>query len=570
MASLADGGGMSAKIAAAIENIIGTERQENELEKQALKARVEELEKQLQALQDNMTKERAQTHSAPLKGRKQDGDEEEEEEEEEEGEEEVDVGDDDAIHFSMRPRTLSLGKHASDASISSVRSRPSSKGGARRRRESLSVGRYKLAGSEDSEIIDVDAKSSQVKASVAETHHFLARARSALVMGMTNKVERGASFDSIDEDDDSAPTFQRFKKAQFSFVMCTDERCETFQPAHSIISSAHVDFVGVKLIWKERPRNVLIVKKPNDPESFNLFVDITKFLVEERQMNVVVEPVVHKGLDEDLKSLTQTWNEGALKSVHKHIDFVVCIGGDGTLLWVSHLFNGPCPPCISFAMGSMGFLTPFAAKDFHEALDKLIKSGATLSLRSRVKGVVKRDADAEANASSKETESFHALNEILIDRGPSTSLSNLMAYCNGTHLTRVQADGLLVATPTGSTAYSLSAGGSIVHPSVASLLLTFVCPHNLTSRPLLLPDSATLRIEVPHESRATAWAAFDGKNRTELKHGDSISCTISPYPLACVCKTSERNDWLTACTKTLQWNVRSEQKPFAAQKKNAT
>lgn len=85
------------------------------------------------------------------------------------------------------------------------------------------------------------------------------------------------------------------------------------------------------------------------------------------------------------------------------------------------------------------------------------------------------------------------------------------------HLTTVQADGLCVATPTGSTAYSLSAGGSLVHPGIPALLISPICPHTLSFRPMLLPDGMELRVCVPYNSRSTAWASFDGRGRVELK-----------------------------------------------------
>src|SRR5437879_3517590 len=91
------------------------------------------------------------------------------------------------------------------------------------------------------------------------------------------------------------------------------------------------------------------------------------------------------------------------------------------------------------------------------------------------------------------------------------------------HLTTVQADGLVISTPTGSTAYSVSAGGSLVHPEISALLMTPICPHTLSFRPMLLPDSMELKIYVPFNSRSTAWASFDGRNRVELKRKLYIS-----------------------------------------------
>lgn len=135
---------------------------------------------------------------------------------------------------------------------------------------------------------------------------------------------------------------------------------------------------------------------------------------------------------------------------------------------------------------------------------------------------------------TRPVESFEVLNDLVVDRGPSpyvsllelfgtlfkkkTITSMLMRYVGDEHhMTTVQADGLCVATPTGSTAYSLSAGGSLVHPEIPTLLITPICPHTLSFRPMLLPDSMELRICVPYNSRSTAWASFDGRGRVELR-----------------------------------------------------
>lgn len=134
--------------------------------------------------------------------------------------------------------------------------------------------------------------------------------------------------------------------------------------------------------------------------------------------------------------------------------------------------------------------------------------------------------------STRPVEQFEVLNDLVVDRGPSPFVSLLEVFGKYTgmrrehaalmagdehHLTTVQADGLTVSTPTGSTAYSLSAGGSLVHPQIPAILLTPICPHTLSFRPMLLPDSMELRICVPYNSRSTAWASFDGRGRVELK-----------------------------------------------------
>ncbi|KAI9326924.1 ATP-NAD kinase-like domain-containing protein [Zopfochytrium polystomum] len=161
------------------------------------------------------------------------------------------------------------------------------------------------------------------------------------------------------------------------------------------------------------------------------------------------------------------------------------------------------------------------------------------------------------------TGTFQILNDLVVDRGPSAFMSQLELFADEKHLTTVQADGLVVATPTGSTAYSMSANGSIVHPEVPSILVTPICPHTLSFRPMLLPDSVELKLQVPMDSRSTAWASFDGRHRTELAQGDFITISMSRHPLPTVCDDDQSADWFKSLKNNLHWNERTRQKGFA-------
>ncbi|TPX50145.1 NAD+ kinase [Synchytrium endobioticum] len=158
------------------------------------------------------------------------------------------------------------------------------------------------------------------------------------------------------------------------------------------------------------------------------------------------------------------------------------------------------------------------------------------------------------------SEEIHILNDLVVDRGPSAYMSQLELYVDGRHLTTIQADGLVLSGPTGSTAYSLSAGGSVVHPECPAILVTPICPHTLSFRPLILPDSAEIRIQVPHSSRNTCFAAFDGRHRIELLQGDYICITMSPYPMPTVCAEDQSLDWFESLRRCLHWNERVRQK----------
>ncbi|KAL1748626.1 ATP-NAD kinase-like domain-containing protein [Schizophyllum fasciatum] len=303
------------------------------------------------------------------------------------------------------------------------------------------------------------------------------------------------------------------------------------------------------------------------------------------------------------------WTSDMCSNSPHLFDFVVTLGGDGTVLFTSWLFQRIVPPVLSFALGSLGFLTNFDFADHQAVMDSAIESGIRVNLRMRFTCTVYRAQSCATDTNKKaikkastgeimmkvekggweaveggwqstpvETkhskdkeikcfttrpvETFEILNDLVVDRGPSPYVSQLELFGDEHHMTTVQADGLCVATPTGSTAYSLSAGGSLVHPEIPALLLTPICPHTLSFRPMLLPDSMELRICVPFNSRSTAWASFDGRGRIELKQGDHIKVTASKYPFPTVCADKQFTDWFQAISRTLKWNERERQKSF--------
>lgn len=150
--------------------------------------------------------------------------------------------------------------------------------------------------------------------------------------------------------------------------------------------------------------------------------------------------------------------------------------------------------------------------------------------------------------------SMQVLNDVVIDRGAASSLTNLEVYADGVFVTRVQADGLILATPTGSTAYSAGAGGGLVHPSVAAILLTPVCPHALSFRPAVLPSTIRLRVVVAAASRASAVVSFDGRSRVTLSAGDGLAVTASRWPVTTVDLAGGAADWFGALSSCLRWN----------------
>lgn len=187
---------------------------------------------------------------------------------------------------------------------------------------------------------------------------------------------------------------------------------------------------------------------------------------------------------------------------------------------------------LSFALGSLGFLTKFDFDVFPQTLDRAFDQGITISLRIRFEGTVMRSipresghdkdrnlvteligSEADNAHTHKPASTFNILNEIVLDRGPNATMSSIEVFGDESHFTTVQADGICVATPTGSTAYNLAAGGSLCHPENPVILLTAICAHTLNFRPIILPDTIVLRVGVPFDARASSWASFDGRER---------------------------------------------------------
>lgn len=155
------------------------------------------------------------------------------------------------------------------------------------------------------------------------------------------------------------------------------------------------------------------------------------------------------------------------------------------------------------------------------------------------------------------------MNEVVVDRGSSSFLTNLSVYESGNLMTVVQADGVMIATPTGSTAYSAAAGGSMVHPNVPAILFTPICPHSLNFRPIILPDYADLELHVGKDARSSAWVSFDGKYRQELHRGDVLRVCMSPNPVATVNRIDQTQDWMSSLERCFGWSNRISQKGLA-------
>ncbi|KAJ2402338.1 NADH kinase pos5 [Coemansia sp. RSA 2559] len=297
------------------------------------------------------------------------------------------------------------------------------------------------------------------------------------------------------------------------------------------------------------PKTVLIVKKANDKQVDRALVSIGRWMHRTYpQINVVVEPAVFRQMRGALP-FVRTIPPALRAEYARVVDFVITLGGDGTFLHVASLFGDAVPPIIPFSMGTLGFLLPFNVADFPGQLQKIIEHTSTVLPRMRL--LYSKGAAGGAQHSAGR---MNITNEACIHRGTYPHLTTISCYLNDHLLTTSVGDGIIVGTPTGSTAYSLSAGGPIVHPLVSSILVAPVCPRSLSFRPLMLPASSVIKLQVHRRSRGRATAFIDGRDCGELLQGECIEIKRSPFPLMCVNRENLAAGWAQDINQLLQFN----------------
>ncbi|MFA5947439.1 MAG: NAD(+)/NADH kinase [Candidatus Gracilibacteria bacterium] len=199
-------------------------------------------------------------------------------------------------------------------------------------------------------------------------------------------------------------------------------------------------------------------------------------------------------------------------------DMAIVLGGDGTLLKTARQTSRKKTLVLGINFGTLGFLTESKPKDIFECLKEIFKGNYHLDRRTLLRTTVYRN--------NKKIATFLALNDAVINQGAFARLIEMDLEINNQNLTSVKADGLIIATPSGSTAHSLSAGGPIVHPKVEGLILTPICPSSLSMRPIVLPDKRNLTITIKthrHEEEINIGLTLDGQEVVDLKYGDKIT-----------------------------------------------
>ena len=210
------------------------------------------------------------------------------------------------------------------------------------------------------------------------------------------------------------------------------------------------------------------------------------------------------------------------KFLARECDLLVVLGGDGTMLQVIQSFSGPIPPIYGINIGSLGFLTCVAGSAYKEAVEVIVDGSYELSKRTLLTVEILREGEPIFTN--------RALNDAVISRGELSRLIKIAVRISGDTLTEYNADGLVVATPTGSTAYSLSAGGPVLTPDSGVFVVTPICPHVLTNRSVIVGDENIIEI-IPSRTQGADFLTVDGGNVVRVESTDSIRITKSPYQL---------------------------------------
>ncbi|HUJ31327.1 MAG TPA: NAD(+)/NADH kinase [Candidatus Acidoferrum sp.] len=231
----------------------------------------------------------------------------------------------------------------------------------------------------------------------------------------------------------------------------------------------------------------------------------------EHKIEVLVDKETQACIDSERPGLPRT-------SLGEKVDLLVVLGGDGTLLSAARALHGHAVPILAVNLGALGFLTSVTLDELYPVLDQVLAGKHRTSDRMMLEARISR----EGTPGEPQT----ALNDAVVNKSAIARMLDFDVYVDKDHVGRYRADGLIVATPTGSTAYSLAAGGPIIHPNLDVLVITPICPHMLTNRPLVVPGAAHVEVDFT-ASEDPVYLTLDGQTGLQLAPKDRVTITKS-------------------------------------------
>lgn len=257
-------------------------------------------------------------------------------------------------------------------------------------------------------------------------------------------------------------------------------------------------------------KRIGIIAKKNKPEA----IPITRGLVDWLQpkgVDVYIEKEMGALFSPALLGPSLHWIER--EEFPEHVEMIIVLGGDGTLLSVARLVGDHGIPILGVNLGGLGFLTEITLEELYQVLERVVSGHYTADERVVLHAAVLRRGERMAE--------FNVLNDAVINKGALARMIDIETTINGEYVTTFKSDGLIISTPTGSTAYNLSAGGPIVYPSLHCIIITPICPHMLTNRPIMIPDDVVIRATLKTKQQEVL-LTLDGQQGFSLEFEDMV------------------------------------------------
>ena len=254
----------------------------------------------------------------------------------------------------------------------------------------------------------------------------------------------------------------------------------------------------------EKAKKIGVFCKPKAPSATDILGKLIPWL---RKQNY------HIFLDTGTAAIINETSSYEKREISQQADLLIVLGGDGTLLSVARAAHPHNIPILAVNLGSLGFLAEISIDELYPTLENILAGKFEIENRMLLNACIWRNGE--------KVEDHNVLNDVVINKGAVARIISLQVLVNGQYMTSYRADGLIIATPTGSTAYSLSAGGPIIHPSMHTLVLSPICPFTLTNRSILIPDQSIIQVKLAAEYDDVR-VTLDGQEGYDMRAGDIL------------------------------------------------
>ena len=282
-------------------------------------------------------------------------------------------------------------------------------------------------------------------------------------------------------------------------------------------------------------KKIGIIAKPRKKDAGPVLSCLVRWLKEKG-----IEPL----MDQETAGLIDFKSTHKRQDIAAFSDFIIVLGGDGTLLSVARLIGGGGTPILGVNLGSLGFLTEVTLDEMYPLLDKILVGEMIIDERWTLEASVQRGG--------KELSVHTVLNDVVINKGALARMILMETVVDGKFLNTYRADGLIISTPTGSTAYSLSAGGPIIYPTVGAIIISPICPHTITNRPIVLREDAAVEVTLRTENEDVLMT-LDGQEGHPLQYLDKVVIRKAKSTIKLI--ISPEKDYYQVLRQKLRWGV---------------